>query len=216
MEWQTLYPDMTDVGNLYAWRSIRPIGFPTPSASPISDTDAFRLLDDLIPTELAIITTNAVHGYHDNMLLAAGWKPVQKRLNWSPWEQGSHAVMLWIKTFPGRPPATPVEHPQYFNGMVNSKRSAFCCGLKIVGARRVPRPAVTFFLRRYTTPPNARRMARAGYSLVATTSAATYWANGWTPEEHTNAKERAFIGEWRAKARVRLAASQPALQPAFA
>lgn len=207
MQWQTLYPDMTDVGDLYAWRDIRPISAHTPNASPINNTDAFRLLDDLIPTELAIITTNAVHGYHDNMLLTAGWKPVQKRLNWSPWERGSHAVMLWIKTFPGRPPAIPVKHPRYFNGLVNSKRSVFCCGLKIVEASRVPRPSVTFFLRRYTTPPNAQRMARAGYSLVATTSAATYWANGWKPEEHTYAKEMDFIDEWRAKVRARQAAS---------
>lgn len=216
MQWQTLYPDMTDVGDLYAWSHLKPLGTQAVLAEPKSNPEAFKRLDDLIPTELAIITTNAVHGYHDNMLLTAGWKPVQKRLNWSPWERGGHAVMLWIKTFPGRPPVTPVEHPQYFNNMVNSKRSVFCCGLKIVEASRMPRPSVTFFLRRYTTPPNTQRMARAGYSLVATTSAATYWANGWTPEEHTNDKEMAFIDEWRAKVRVRQAALQPALQPAFA
>lgn len=216
MEWQTLYPDMTDVGNLDSWAYIGPVGAPAVLSKLGSISEAFNRLDAFIPTELAIITTNAACGYYDSKLLAAGWKPVQQRLNWSPWERGSHAVMLWVKTFPGRPPATPVKNPRHFNDLVNSKRSAFCCGLKIVEASRVPRPAVTFFLRRYTTPPNAQRMARAGYSLVATTSAATYWANGWTPEEHTYGKEMAFIDEWCAKVRARQAASQPMLQPAFA
>lgn len=216
MEWQTLYPDMTDVGNLYAWRCLRPLGTMAALAEPKSNTEALQRLDDLIPTELAIITTNATQGYDGLLLLKAGWKPVQQRINWSPWEQGSHAVMLWIKTFPGRPPATPVAHPQYFNGLRSSKRSAFCCGLKIIGAIRVPRPAVTFFLRRYTTRPNAQRMARAGYSLVATTSAATYWANGWKPEEHTREGEMDFIDKWRAEVRARPATPQLTLQPAFA
>lgn len=200
MQWQILYPDMSDVGEFRAWRNISKQFLNYENyVRCASLKDALAKLNELIPTELGIATTNTCGDRENDALMAAGWTPIQKRINWSPWECGDTTVILWVKQFPGRGLAQPVESPKTFKD--TKDRSYFCCGLKIIGASRVPKPSKTFWVRRYRREPNAARMARAGYSLIARTSVATYWANGWAPSAHDYDVELDYIKKHVSKRR---------------
>lgn len=144
-----------------------------------------------------------------------GLKPVSMMNNWWPSHNGENrALTLYWARVPhseGIPQLAERKRWEYSSteayADIEQHLAASGCGLKI----GEPPLEVALFHRFFTLMRmpvevkliQKRWLTKHNYRLLDTGKLASYWVNGWSPEEYSHAKEYAYFGtsqkEWREK-----------------
>lgn len=139
-----------------------------------------------------------------NSVTQQGLKPVSIMNNWWPTHCGENRALTlyWGRVPHSEGIAQPATRKTwgYFSGAfttIEQHLAASGCGLKI----GEPPFKVALFHRFFTlmrmpvvvTPIQQRWLKKHNYRLLDTGKVASYWINGWKPEEYSHAKEYAYF-----------------------
>lgn len=195
-----VFPDLSEFGQLSSWNiPYDKLG----NYMPVRDRqDAYvkqlRTLEENAGTEFAFATTAEYQNTENASpqvgiaLTALGWIPVGKRLNWSRWHNGSPPVTIWFRHLVPGASQQPGPRRRYAGNTAETlggyckHHVAYSCGAKLIDAVGRPGPYVALWRRPVELRPRQLSLMKTrGWRHVATGSLASYWVNGFTPDEWT-------------------------------